>query len=105
MPFVLKSLNEHPPGGFQYRESATGMLINEPGFSFINMVTAIHSHRKNNPNFKLSLDPYEISWTLEDYTCTRLQNAPQWCLEVTDEQFAERRTKPPPGAGCGGGCP
>lgn len=104
MPFVLKSTNDHPPGGFQYHEAATGMTINQPGFSFVNMVTAIRSHRKNNPNFNLSIEVHDISWALEDYTCARIDNHPQWCVEVSEADFAARRVKPPAGKGGCGSC-
>jgi len=104
MPFILRSTKVHPPGGFQYVEAATGMSINNPGFSFIDMVRAIRSHRKNNPKYKLDTGVDAISWDLEDYTVARIKNDPQWCLEVTEEAFQARRIKLPPGSRCGLGC-
>ena len=106
MPFILKSTNDHPPGGFQYLESATGMLLENSGFSFVNMTTAIQSHRRNNPAYNLSVDYVECSWALEDYTCARLNNDQQWCMEISVEEFAARRTKHAPGGkSIQSGCP
>lgn len=104
MPYILKNVNQHPPGGFPYLESATGMLLENPGFSFINMTTAIQHHRKNNPKYGLPTTFQECSWALEDYTCARLNNDPAYCTEISDGEFAAHRTLLPASAG-GGGCP
>jgi hypothetical protein len=79
MNFKLKSRSVMPPQGWVYREGKTGWAAPHPlSKSFDTQVQTIMSHRAANPAFALSKDKESCEKALEDYTCHRLGNDPNF---------------------------
>lgn len=100
----LISRNDFPPRGWEFYQPETGWRIPDPMVGGFNEnVAKIIAHRKNNLAIPLATDYESVSWELDNFTCHRLMNNPQW---VTGGEFIP---PPPPinvnrRQGCGA-CP
>ena len=72
----LKNINTLPAGGWRYVQPETGYKISEMG-PFMDAVKMIVIHRRDNnlPGATMT----EASVDLDNYTCQRLGNDPQFC--------------------------
>lgn len=75
----LKNHRTFPPGGFQYFQAATGWNA-RPGATFDEVVTELIAHRAANPRFNLPQDRETVSAELDEYTCIRIANNPEYCM-------------------------
>lgn len=77
----IKDRNTWPQGGWVFYQPQTGWWAPDPmSNSFNYQVANIIAHRRKNPRFNLALDPDTVAFDLEQYTCSRLNGNPQWCL-------------------------
>ncbi len=72
---MLKSRNNHPPGGFIYRQNETGWESSK-WRSFDHVVNEIIAHRVANPRFNLPTDKETVSVELENFMTERLRSIP-----------------------------
>jgi len=90
MPTVLIDRNKFPPGGWVFRQPETNWTAPTPMASnFLDTVKQIIAHRNLNPGFPYSTVAETVGWELENYTCLRLKNNPQYCH--SDEPHAAAR--------------
>lgn len=75
----LKNHRTFPPNGFSYFQAATGWSA-RPGATFDEVVTELIAHRAANPRFNLPLDRETVSAELDEYTCIRIANNPEYCM-------------------------
>lgn len=103
MPLLSRS--HFPPGGFPYREPSLNWSAPADGAPFDIRASQIQAVRVANPSAGLNPSLEACADALDLYTCTRLRNAPRWCVSldspVARAAIASRR--PPPCAGCGAG--
>jgi len=75
----LISRDNFPPRGWEFYQPETGWNIPDPMVGgFYENVRKIIAHRKNNPAIPLAIDFDSVSWELDNFTCHRLLNNPQW---------------------------
>lgn len=80
MPVRLISKNKFPPQGWVYRQAETGWTAPDPMSSaYWVTVDQIIKHRLLNPGFPFATTREAVDWDLENYTCLRLKNSPQFC--------------------------
>lgn len=75
---MLKSRRQFPPGHFSYFQPQTGWSA-PLGLTFDQVVAALIKHRIANPRFDLSTEPEMVAKELDEYTCLRLGNDPNYC--------------------------
>lgn len=76
----IKDRNQFPPRGWVFFQPETTWWAPDPmsnGFSA--QVQNIINHRRANPRFNLATDATSVANDLEAYTCSRINNDPQWC--------------------------
>lgn len=73
---ALKTTNTYPPAGFLYTEPSTGYRPN-PMQSFNSVVADLVRHRKGNNLPRATFA--EASEDIQNATCLRLGNDPNWC--------------------------
>lgn len=96
----IRDRNTWPNGGWIFYQPETNWWAPDPmSNSFTVQVSNIIAHRSINPRFNLSTDRTSVENDLENYTCARLNNNPQWCLgdvSPTNEVSSQKKTSPLP---------
>jgi hypothetical protein len=75
---MLKSRRMFPPGGWQFFQPETNWFP-PGGLTFDQTVDAIIKHRNANPRFDLPNDVGSVSAELDEFTCLRIRNDPNYC--------------------------
>lgn len=88
---MLKSRNNHPPGGFYFVQPETGWTSSK-WRSFDHVVSEIIAHRQANPRFNLPTDKETVAIELENQMTERLRSIPGGMDFLMDSQPA------PPGS-------
>jgi GT2 family glycosyltransferase len=85
--WIVVDKSTSPPGGWQWRENATGWRIQNPmELDFRLACIAIQTHRKANPGYQLSTDPNDIAQELENFTAFRLNQDARFVRPISDGQ-------------------
>jgi len=76
----LKSRRIFPPNGFKFYEARTGWSV-AGGLDFDQVVASIIKHRLANPKFanEWATDTITVADELDNYTCQRIGNDPNYC--------------------------
>lgn len=92
----IRDRNTWPTGGWIFYQPETNWWAPDPmSNSFNSQVTNIIGHRSKNPRFNLSTDRTVVENDLDQYTCARLGNNPQWCMgkgAFANESDAQKKT-------------
>jgi hypothetical protein len=103
MPVTLTNLNEQPPFGYRYHESAVGFRTTaEMAQAGLEVVAkALLNARQQNPAYNKEATTYEACVAaIKLYTCKRLKSTPRifqkFCTDPEEEArlAAEAETKP-----------
>lgn len=73
----LKSITNFPPGGFSYTQSETKMRFQQY-LPLRDQAALVADHRKANRLPRVSIP--EAMQDIENWTCLRLNNDPEWCI-------------------------
>lgn len=94
---MLRSRRLFPPGGFAYFQPQTSWAA-PSGATFDEVVNALINHRQSNPRFNLPTDRDTVAMELDEFTCLRIGNDPNYCVTVGGP---EKKAHSPslPGAG------
>jgi len=92
---MLKSRRIFPPGGWAFFQPQTGWNA-RPGATFEETVRELIKHRSANPRFNLSTDFDEVAAELDQYTCLRLGNNPEYCASALGEDLSKKAESPLP---------
>lgn len=74
----LKSRRTFPPGGFYYFQPQT-QFQTTPGLTFDQAVAELIKHRLANPRFNLPTDTETVANELDEFTCVRIAQNPNYC--------------------------
>lgn len=74
----LKSRRTFPPGGFYYFQPQT-QFQTTPGLTFDQAVAELIKHRIANPRFNLPTDTETVANELDEFTCVRIAQNPNYC--------------------------
>jgi hypothetical protein len=82
----LKTITNFPPGGFTYTQPETKMEFRQY-LPLRDQAAAVADHRKANALPRATLS--EAMQDIENWTCQRLNNDPEWCIAP-----AQKKTSP-----------
>lgn len=89
---MLISFNKFPPGGWLIWREDKNRPIDIGGVTFQQAVTEMQRFRAVNPSLGMSSNPGDIARELEEWTCERIHDDPQYCRPKKKDQ--ETQTYP-----------